>query len=184
MRLHRAVQAAALVGSLAFGGCARAGSSQQATPSCDAENNIGVLVLEAQSVPRADRVPCVQLLPAGWSVSSVNLKSGDSTMKLQNDRAGVEALEVRLTPLCNTQGSTQVPSDEPGTQRFERIDSVTKGFAATRFYTFSGGCVSYRFRFEQASRALVNEASLALSFLPRADARRRAVPPRGATALR
>ena len=158
---------AALIGLLALGGCVRAGSTERATPSCEAENNLGVLVLQAQAVPKAERVPCIQLLPAGWSVASVDIESGSSTLKLQNDRAGVEALEVRFTASCDPQGSTQVPSDEPGTQRFERIDSVSPDFDATRFYTFPGGCVTYRFRFEQTSRALVNEASLALSFLTR-----------------
>ena len=152
-----------------MGGCARSGVTGQTTPTCDVERNAGVLVLEAQSVPDADRVPCVALVPAGWSVAAVEVKSGSSRFNLRNDRAGDKALEVRLEPMCNIDGSTQVPSDEPGTRRFERIDSVQPGFAATRFYTFEGGCVTYRFQFETATRALVNEASLALSFLTRQE---------------
>jgi len=159
----------AVAGLLALGGCARTGVTGQTTPTCEVERNSNVLVLEAQSVPSADRVPCVALVPAGWSVATVEVKSGSSRFILGNDRAGDRAVEVRLQGRCNVDGSTQVPSDEPGTRRFERIDSVKPGFEATRFYTFDGGCVTYRFRFEAANRALVNEASLALSFLARQE---------------
>ena len=173
-RLHQGARLAAVAGVLALGACSRSGVTGQTTPTCEVERNPGVLVLEAQSVPRADRVPCVALVPAGWSVATVEVKSGSSRFDLSNDRAGDQALQVRLQAECKIDGSTQVPSDEPGTQRFERIDSVKPGFAATRFYTFEGGCVSYRFRFEAANRALVNEASLALSFLTREELRTKA----------
>ncbi len=152
---------------VALGGCARSGVTGQTTPTCEVERNMGVLVLQAQSVPGADRVPCIALVPAGWNVDAVNVESGSSRFNLSNDRAGERALEVRLEAMCNIDGSTQVPSDEPGTRRFERIDSVKGGFASTRFYTFEGGCVTYSFRFRSANRALVNEASLAISFLTR-----------------
>ncbi len=171
MRRSRTAQLSATVaGLLALSGCARSGVTGQTTPTCDVERNMGVLVLEAQSVPTADRVPCVALVPAGWSIAAVEVKSGSSRFNLGNDRAGDRALEVRLVATCNIDGSTQVPSDEPGTRRFERIDSV-QPFATTRFYTFEGGCVTYRFRLDTANRALVNEASLALSFLTRQELR-------------
>jgi hypothetical protein len=170
--LRRGAQlTATIAGLLALGGCARTGVTAQTTPTCNVERNPNILVLEAQSVPAADRVPCVALVPAGWSVAAVDVRRGRSRFNLSNDRAGDRALEVRLEATCNIEGSSQVPSDEPGTRRFERIDSVQAGFSATRFYMFDGGCVTYRFRFEAANRALVNEASLALSFLTRQDLR-------------
>lgn len=160
---------ATVLALVALGGCARSGVTGKTTPTCDIERNAGVLVLQAQAVPGADRVPCITLVPAGWSVDAVDVQSKRSRFSLSNDRAGERALEVRLEATCNIDGTTQVPSDEPGTRRFERIDSVQPDFAATRFYTFEGGCVSYRFRFDAANRALVNEASLALSFLTRQE---------------
>lgn len=168
-RSGRAKLTVAAIGAVAMSSCGGTGVTAQSTPTCDIERNSGVLVLEAQSVPSADRVPCISLVPAGWRVAAVEVKSGSSRFNLGNDRAGDRALEVRLTATCDLRASSQVPSDEPGTQRFERIDSVGPGFEATRFYTFKGGCVSYIFRFESANRALVNEATLALSFITRQE---------------
>jgi hypothetical protein len=159
----------ALVGLAAATGCGRTGVTRQTTPSCDIERNPSVLVLAAQSVPRAARVPCVALVPAGWSISGVEVTSGNARFNRSTDRVGDRALEVHLVESCRLEGSSEVPSDEPGTRRYERIDSVEPGFAAMRFYTFDGGCVSYQFRFETANRALVNEVSLALSFLDRKE---------------
>ena len=44
---------------------------------------------------------------------------------------------------------------------------VTPGFTGTRYYRFAGGCASYRFELREEGRALVNEATLALSFISR-----------------
>lgn len=129
--------------------------------------NTDALVLEAQSVPTASRVPCVRVLPAGWSYGPAHIRSGRSRFLLASDRAGARAVEVTLTKSCDRRGATEITSDEPGTRRFERIESVTPGFSSTRFYTFQGGCTSYRFRFRNEGRVLVNEASLALTFLSR-----------------
>ena len=126
-----------------------------------------VLVLAAQSVPTASLLPCIQLLPAGWQYGPVDVRSGRSRFSLDSDRAGMKAVEVDLVKRCDTRGATEIPTDEPGTRRYERIESISPGFAATRYYLFTGGCVTYRFRFEKEGRALVNEASLALTFLAR-----------------
>ena len=126
-----------------------------------------VLVLAAQSVPTASMVPCVQLLPAGWSYGPVDIRTGRTRLNLDSDRAGISAVRVTLVERCDTSGATEIPSDELGTRRFEQIEVVTPGFAATRYYTFPGGCVSYRFRFQAEGRVLVNEATLALTFVPR-----------------
>ena len=49
---------------------------------------------------------------------------------------------------------TRVPSDEPGTRRYERIGEVRPGvgFTGTRFYLFPGGCVTYQFQFDGEER--------------------------------
>jgi hypothetical protein len=142
-------------------------TSSQATPMCSLDQSFNALVLEAQAVPTADRVPCIRLLPAGWSVSSAEIESGRARFALSSDRAGSRALRVNFTERCNTDGATEIPSDEEGTRRYERIDEVTPGFVSTRYYTFKGGCAAYRFELEEEGRALANEASLALSFIHR-----------------
>ena len=125
------------------------------------------LVLAAQSVPTASVVPCVQLLPAGWSYGPVDIRTGRTRFSLDSDRAGISAVRVDLVERCDTAGATEIPTDELGTRRFERVEVVTPGFAGTRFYTFDGGCVSYRFRFQEEGRVLVNEATVALTFVSR-----------------
>jgi hypothetical protein len=129
--------------------------------------NTDGLVLAAQSVPSAGLLPCVDVRPAGWDFGPVDVRSGRTRFTLSSDRAGAQAVQVTFTRACDTAGSTEIASDEPGTRRFERIEVVTPGFAGVRYYTFEGGCVSYRFRFAEEGRVLVNEASLALTFVSR-----------------
>jgi hypothetical protein len=58
-----------------------------------------------------------------------------------------------------------VPSDEVDTFRYELPEQLTPELRATRFYTFSGGCVTYDFSFARAaSPALVFAADEALAF--------------------
>ena len=142
-------------------------ASDQVTPMCSLDQSFNAIVLEAQAVPAADRVPCIRLLPAGWSVFSTDAERGRARFSLSSDRAGSRAVQVTFARECDTQGATEIPSDEPGTRRYERIEEVTPGFVGTRYYTFSGGCVAYRFEFDEEGRALANEASLALSFIRR-----------------
>ena len=137
------------------------------TPMCSLDQNFNSLVLEAQAVPQADRVPCIRALPAGWSVFNTDIERGRARFALSSDRAGSRALQVTFTASCDTTGATEIASDEKGTRRFERIEEVTPGFTGTRYYRFAGGCAAYRFEFEEEGRALANEATLALSFISR-----------------
>jgi hypothetical protein len=146
---------------------AACGSATQTTPMCSLDANFDTLVLEAQAVPEADRVPCIRALPAGWSVFSTDIRRGRARFALSSDRAGSRALQITFTSSCNTSGATEIPSDEKGTRRFERIEVVTPGFTGTRYYRFTGGCAAYRFELHEEGRALANEASLALSFISR-----------------
>ena len=62
-----------------------------------------------------------------------------------------------------------MPSDQPGTRRFDRALSQRPQFAALRFYTFPGGCVTYRFNFVPgASPLLAIPVNGAVGFVPRA----------------
>jgi len=158
----------AVAGTLAAG-CSVNAAPPKATPTCNVHQSMNVLVLEAQSVPTAERVPCVATLPAGWRIAGARVRSGRSEFVLSNDRAGARALVVHLDARCDTTGATEVPSDELGARRYERIESVSPGFSSVRYYTFAGGCISYRFNLSPRGRALVDEVSLAVGSARRAQ---------------
>jgi hypothetical protein len=146
---------------------AACGTDTRSTPMCSLDANFNALVLEAQAVPTADRVPCIRALPAGWSVLNTDIESGRARFALSSDRAGNRALQVTFSSRCDTSGTTEIASDEKGARRFERVEVVTPGFKGTRYYRFAGGCVAYRFELGEEGRALANEATLALSFISR-----------------
>jgi hypothetical protein len=169
MGTHRRRLYVAAIALLVPGAACSVGDLGLNPPKCDTRDSIGAVVIEAQSVPTAARVPCVQELPPGVSLTSVRINSGQSEFVLGSDRAGTRALVVRLRQTCDTAGATEIVSDQDGTRRFERIRSVTPGFAATRSYTFKGGCITYEFRLSAAGRPLVNEISLAVGSVSRSQ---------------
>jgi hypothetical protein len=83
----------------------------------------GHLVM-AQSVPSASKLPCLKLVPVGWGLRGANSRNGASWFSLDSDRVGPNAVTVRLTRSCDVRKATRVPSDEPGTRRFEQIESI------------------------------------------------------------
>jgi hypothetical protein len=162
---------------LLLAGCVQPAShefTESRQPFCEHRGDPGTqfVVLMAQAVPTATQLPCVELLPAGWSVSDVFVRSGRARFALDSDRVGVHAVTVVLERTCQFGGrkATRVPSDEPGTRRYEQIGEVRPGvgFTGTRFYLFKGGCVTYRFQFKTDERAgPIGEVTLALSFVTR-----------------
>jgi hypothetical protein len=135
-------------------------------PSCGTGHS---MILSAQAVPSAAMLPCVSALPSGWSIGGADIASGKTSLRLDSDRAGTGAITVTLTAACDTSGAQQVPSDQPGTRRFEHPQSLAPQFSSLRFYTFPGGCVTYWFSFTPgASPVLGDAAGSALSFQPRA----------------
>jgi len=140
-------------------------------------NDVGCSDLEplwlmAQSVPSAALVPCVQLLPVGWSVAEVAVNNGRSVITLHHDRAGKRAVVVRLTAACDLAGAAEVTSEQPGTRRYLRIDQNTAGFSATRAYVFPGGCITARISAPAGSgQQLTTETSSAIGFTTRQELR-------------
>ena len=134
-------------------------------PTCGTGHS---MILSAQAVPSAALLPCIAALPAGWSIDGVDIASGKASFGLDSDRAGEHAATITLAAACDTTGARQIPSDQPGTRRFERPLSLVPQFSDLRFYTFPGGCVSYEFRFAPgASPVLAGTASSAVDFVPR-----------------
>ncbi|MGZ6781028.1 MAG: hypothetical protein ACXVF1_00005, partial [Nocardioidaceae bacterium] len=127
------------------------------------------MVLAAQAVPSAAQVPCVAALPSGWQASFADIHNGIARFWLDSDQAGFRALTVTLTAACDVSGAQEIPSDEPGTRRFERPLSLRPTFSALRYYTFPGGCATYRFDFKSGTSPLLAlPINTAVTFVPRA----------------
>ncbi|MGH2814601.1 MAG: hypothetical protein ACRDLC_05520, partial [Actinomycetota bacterium] len=124
----------------------------------------------AQAVPTASQLPCVELKPAGWSVSDVFVRNGRVRFVLNSDRVGQGAVQVVLQQFCALGKATRVPSDHPGTRRYQEVISIEPGkrYRGAVHYLFPGGCVTYRldFRSDEQARPL-GEVTLALGFVTR-----------------
>ncbi|HEV3399188.1 MAG TPA: hypothetical protein VG693_07840 [Actinomycetes bacterium] len=156
-------------------GCAvRSGSgfTEAREPSCRYQGREGtaLMVLIAQAVPTASQLPCVELTPAGWSVSGMFVRNGRVRFDLNSDRVGLRAVQVVLQQFCTLGEVTRVPSDHPGTRRYQEVISIEPGrrYQGAVHYLFPGGCVTYRldFRSNEQARPL-GEVTLALGFITR-----------------
>jgi tRNA A-37 threonylcarbamoyl transferase component Bud32/membrane-associated phospholipid phosphatase len=124
------------------------------------------LLLMAQSVPTASLVPCIEILPAGWTLDRVLVSNDRSQYTLTSDRGGV--LVTELTASCDLAGAVELTSERPGARRYVRVERNAAGVAMTRAYTFPGGCVTQRLIAPEASREqLASEALFALGFTTR-----------------
>jgi len=125
-------------------------------------------------VPSASLVPCLRSLPAGWTLSNVTVNNGRSVLTLDNDRAGMGAMVVRLAATCDPAGASPVLSDQPGVRRLMLIQDLAPMFSATRFDVFAGGCVSTRMTAPVTSRAeITSEASPSSATPPASRSSRR-----------
>lgn len=172
----------AAVACLVLAGCGEpvtGGFFTAREPVCRYQGRQGttLVVLMAQAVPTASQLPCIELLPAGWSVSDIFVRNGRVRFSLDSDRVGMHAVQVVLEQFCTLGNVTRVPSDHPGTRRYQEVISIEPGrrYRGAVFYLFPGGCVTYRldFRSDEQARPL-SEVSLALGFVPR-DAVRKTV---------
>jgi tRNA A-37 threonylcarbamoyl transferase component Bud32 len=137
------------------------------TPECRPNN---AMILVAQAVPSATALPCVAALPAGWSVGEMTVRRGEAGFWLESDQGGDRAVVVTLRPEgeCSVESASEVPSDEPDMQRFERVGGLPPHLQTTRTYLFDGGCVTYAYDIEGPdAAALTFDADAALAFLPR-----------------
>jgi tRNA A-37 threonylcarbamoyl transferase component Bud32 len=173
--VRRVALAVAVVGGLAFAATHAVSMFTpvhdlpvSGAPSCGTES---LTMLVAQAVPGATQVPCVATLPAGWEHGGSHVERGRAEFWLDSDQGGDRAVTATLVPAdeCDVVGAVPVPSDEVGTERFERPDRLRPELHGTRYYLFPGGCVTYEFAFDgDASPGLMFSAEQALGFQPRA----------------
>ena len=126
------------------------------------------LMLVAQSVPTASRIPCIVSYPAGWRLGAVDVRRGQSSFRLNAGVNGLRNLQVTLRDECDVAGATPVPTDEPGLDRYDRLPTEG-GDRMVRTYAFAGGCVTYDFHFQNVKPAVIDEASMAIGFLTRTE---------------
>jgi hypothetical protein len=158
----------AVAGAVALSGLAvrPARSVAPYPPVCGTGHSV---ILAAQAVPSAALLPCVAALPSGWHTGGADIASGHALFWLARDQAGPQAMTITLTATCDTSGAQQVPSDQPGIRRYERPLRLRPQFTGLRFYTFPGGCATYRFSFSRgASPLLAIPVDSAVAFVPRA----------------
>jgi hypothetical protein len=126
------------------------------------------LWLMAQAVPSASLVPCVQLVPADWSLNDVKVGSGTASIVFDTVVPFRDAaVTVRLTPSCDLNGAEEISSEQPGARRYIRIDRGVAPFPVTRSYVFHGGCITERFVSDAGPQRLASEASSSLGFVTR-----------------
>jgi len=112
-------------------------------------------LIAAQSVPSAEYVPCLDPLPTGWLISTVNIDQDGTEIRIDSDRAGSDAAVLHYRRRCQLGDAVSVPSDQLGAEAFENVRQIESGFVAERIYLFEGGCVRWEFDFDaDASAAL------------------------------
>jgi hypothetical protein len=159
--------------AMLLAGCAESVSFASDELACRTGKEAGPangVLLMAQAVGTASRVPCLNTVPLGWHLSDVQIRDGSGTFWLDSDRDGVRAIEVALTATCSTVDATEVPSDREDVRRLERVSEVSPGYRGTRFYLFDGGCLAVRFRITGEDRAEpLAVATEGIDLLPRTD---------------
>jgi hypothetical protein len=124
----------------------------------------------AQAVPSASLVPCLQNLPAGWTLADVKVQDGRARISFDTDRAGAAAVVMELTASCDLAGAVELSSEQPTARRYLQTKRNAAEVSITRAYTFPGGCVTQRLLAPAKSREqLASEASFALGFTTRQE---------------
>lgn len=83
-----------------------------AAPTCEGEG-VATTFLMTQSVPAAKYVPCIEAMPAGWTIDTMDVKSSGSRFSFTLDRGGVGALLVTLKPRCDVSEERAFPPMSP-----------------------------------------------------------------------
>jgi tRNA A-37 threonylcarbamoyl transferase component Bud32/membrane-associated phospholipid phosphatase len=139
------------------------------------------LWLQAQSVPSASRIPCLQDLPAGIS-GALRVRDGESVLELSHAsldisliagqwpraHAAAGSMTIRLTATCAVQATGEERTIAPGVRRFQ-----VRGPASTTRVVdvFPGGCVTYQPEADLGPSALLDQAQRAVTYRTRDDLR-------------
>jgi hypothetical protein len=142
------------------------------TTNCVARRYI---ILEAQSVPSAQLVPCVSEDLEGWVLSNENYTNGESSISWGTNAgttdSGVGAgWKLELAPSCTPPPAATVEPDLNGATR-RSLDTNANSIAIHQeWFQFTGGCVtstsSIPDRFDE--QRIFDELDAAFTLAPRA----------------
>jgi hypothetical protein len=136
------------------------------TPTCGTNNT---MILMAQAVPSAHAIPCVDVLPPGWSISGVSVRAAEARFWLDSDRYGSHAVQIglRAADRCLLEPSDELNRITPGSQPFESEPSAPGGRPARTFVSGTA-CITHEFApgIDEATIALLDSA---LELQPRTD---------------
>ncbi len=144
-------------------------SSQSMLPPCNRPDD-RTLILIAQAVPSATKLPCITAIPAGWTFGGALVEADLARMWLDSDLGGLHAVQIDLVQRCETAGAVEVPPGpgEGGTKVFQLPVSLPPLYVATRFVVFPGGCLRTEYRFvADAPASLAIEADAAIDLIAR-----------------
>jgi tRNA A-37 threonylcarbamoyl transferase component Bud32 len=133
---------------------ANPGGAAAVTGGNGACTQIEELWLEAQSVPSAARIPCIQAFPEGM-LGGLRVRDGESVLELSHASVDIKigtggepqaaaqagSVTIRLTASCAAQPTGDGQTVAPGIRRFR-----TQGPAGTPQVVdvFPGGCLTYQ----------------------------------------
>jgi hypothetical protein len=110
------------------------------------------LWLQAQAVPSASRIPCVQALPAD-TIGTLAVRDGESVLELSHAslaiflgeqpraQAAAGSVTIRLTPTCAVPTTGEGQTIAPGVTRFPIQGPASPPQVVD---VFPGGCVTYQ----------------------------------------
>jgi hypothetical protein len=143
---------------------------QGAVPRCSTGDEVSdELILEAQSVPSAQLLPCLAELPPDWMVTEFRVRDGETSIGLTAQEGAGGVAHATLTEDCDTSDATEEFSGKESTRLFVTISRAGEdALIGTHYYTFAGGCVTYSFDLRGDGKgALYAEARSAIGFTPR-----------------
>jgi hypothetical protein len=145
---------------------------QGATPRCPAGTEVSdELVLEAQSVPSAHLLPCLNEIPPNWTVTEFRIRDGETAIALTSHSEAGGLARAVLTEDCDTSDATEEFSGIDGARLFVDFAApVDDALIGAHYYRFAGGCVTYSFELRgEGKGALYAQATNALDFTPRSS---------------
>jgi hypothetical protein len=143
---------------------------KDAPPGCGQPLRLAII---AQSVPGAAYVPCLYPLPPGWSASAFTTTRGSTSFLLNSDRSPGQPVAVRLAGACRTGSASPSPPRAAGVLTYLKLISISPRYAGSLYDVFPGGCVRYRFSFQQGSTSisLMEQFESAVGLYPRQQLR-------------
>ena len=96
----------------------------RALPVCEGDLS-GTMIIQIQSVPSAEYVPCINELRLGWEYVDLVPKLGDSRFSIDSDRSGDGFLEVILADSCQVDTSNESFEVLPGVLQYRDVAIVS-----------------------------------------------------------